>query len=141
MGSRLIFKQHGYMLIPYLIFAANQIGIFDFLNSSFVSSYLNDLVALPIILHLALIPMKYIVYRDKSYALGSTNILITFIAVSLVFEWFLPTQNPRYVADYFDIACYAAGCIWFYFAIDRRQVKPSTNKTLRRLEVYDKKDQ
>ena len=128
MGSRLIFKQHGLMLIPYLTFVANQIGMFDFLNSSFVSSYLNDLLALPIILHLAIIPMKYIVYKNDEHTLGITNIIITFIAVSVVFEWLLPAQNKQYIADYLDVVCYATGSVWFYFAVDKKQIKPSTKR-------------
>ncbi|KAB1065148.1 hypothetical protein F3059_04135 [Salibacter halophilus] len=122
------------MLVPYSVFAMNQLGWFDGLNSSLINSYLNDLLALPIILHLALIPMKYIVFKDENHALGIFNIIITFLAVSLVFEWWLPNESDQYIADYFDVLCYAIGSIWFYFAIDKRQAKPSTNRTYRRLE-------
>lgn len=125
----MILRQHGLMLIPYSIFAMNQLGFFDGLDSSLIKSYLNDLLALPIILHLALIPMKYLVMKDENHALGIFNIGITFLAVSLVFEWWLPNKSDQYTADYFDVLCYATGSIWFYFAIDKKQDIASTNKT------------
>ena len=82
--------------------------------STFTGSYLNDLLCMPIILSFT----EYILYITRKYhlikKLSIGQIIIGCMYVSIVFEWIMPHVSNRYIADKYDIVCYALGGLIYY---------------------------
>lgn len=101
------------VLFPFLLFAANQLFKNQLPGSLFLSGYLNDLTALPILLFLGMNLRNIFVQNPKP--LNNTNILYTFLLVSLYFEFYLPAKSSAYTADVWDIVMYGIGMFYFAF--------------------------
>lgn len=101
------------VLFPFLLFAVNQLFKKQLPNSIFLNHYLNDLVALPILLYLGMKLRNILIQNPKP--LNSANIIFTFAIVSLYFEFYLPQKSSAYTADVWDIAMYGFGM--FYFSL------------------------
>jgi hypothetical protein len=88
-----------------------QVGFY----SVFLSSYLDDLVVMPIILSLALVGMRFATQRPD-FELDPVMVIMAFVLISILFEFILPTYSNAYTKDYYDIGCYAigTGVFWFY---------------------------
>ncbi len=99
--------------VLFLIFLINYILQNRGYSNAFSRNYLDDLLAMPIILYLAQILMR-LVYQNKALKLDLTMHLYGFALVSIAFEWILPRYYVHLTADYWDIACYALGTITFY---------------------------
>jgi len=105
-------------LIPFwfilfvLIYLINQLlnktSKIDFLNY-----YLNDFLAVPIVLQLTLISFQ-LLYNNVNIYLGKDKILYTVIYISIFFELFLPYFFERFVGDWIDVMMYCLGGFAFY---------------------------
>ncbi len=109
-----------YFFIPVLLFGLNQIleksfGIFI----PWVHEYLDDLLAIPVILGITLQVYRWIHPLKENFRFKKEHIFVAFLYVSVVFEGFLPWYSDQYVRDYWDILCYGLGAIFFYFKINR----------------------
>lgn len=114
-----VFK-NPYFFISVLLFAGNQVlekgfGIFVPL----VHAYLDDLLAIPVILGITLQVYRWIHPLKENFRFKKEHIFVAFLYVSVVFEGFLPWYSDQYVRDYWDILCYGLGAIFFYFKINR----------------------
>lgn len=109
-----------FFYIPALLFVLNQIlekaaGIF----LPLVHSYLDDLLAMPVILGVTLQIYQFIHPSKDCFHFRKRHVLVAFIYVSLVFEVILPRFSDVYTADLFDVLCYAVGSGVFYRFINR----------------------
>ncbi|WP_297334807.1 magnesium citrate secondary transporter [Algoriphagus sp.] len=104
-----------FFFFPVLLFGLNQL-----LEKAFqifipiIHAYLDDLLAMPVILGITLQLFRWMHPAKNSYIFAKTPIIISWVYVSLVFEWFLPRQSPQYISDPWDILCYGMGTIYFY---------------------------
>lgn len=108
-----------YFFIPVLLFGLNQIleksfGIFI----PWVHEYLDDLLAIPVILGITLQIYRWIHPLKGNFKFKKEHIFVAFLYVSVVFEGFLPWYSEQYVRDFWDILCYALGALVFYFKIN-----------------------
>lgn len=109
-----------FFYIPTLLFLANQIlekvfGVFI----PFVHAYLDDLLAIPVILGITLQIYKKIHPKRERFTFTKTQILVAVIYVSVVFEWFLPKYSSTYIGDILDVLCYVLGSVYFYFLVNQ----------------------
>jgi hypothetical protein len=84
-----------------------------------VHSYLDDLLAIPVILGITLQIYRKIHPKKDAFSFTRIQILVAIIYVSVVFELILPRFSGTYTADIFDVFCYFVGGIYFYFLINR----------------------
>lgn len=96
-----------------LIFVANYILQYFEISSNFSRNYLDDLLAMPIILYMAQVLMC-LIYRRPKFILDELMLLYGFLIVSLSFEWILPKYFPNLTADFWDVICYAVGTLVFF---------------------------
>lgn len=85
---------------------------------SWVYSYINDFLCMPIVLALCLAVLRSLKKKKNLYipigiVLGLTSYF------SLYFEWLMPQVNARYTGDLIDICLYFAGAI-LYFKFQKR---------------------
>lgn len=115
-----------YFYLPAILFAINQIlekifGIF----TPFIHAYFDDLLAMPVILGITLQLFRWIHPAKDTLTFAKTPLIVAWIYVSIVFEWFLPSQSNQNVSDLWDILCYGLGTLYFHYLINQEKV-PST---------------
>ncbi|MBF9141719.1 hypothetical protein [Hymenobacter properus] len=76
------------------------------------TSYLSDVLCLPLVLSLALAAHQLVYGRRAT--LPGTWVLAAWAGVALWFEALLPRWSARAVADPWDVLAYAAGAIVFH---------------------------
>jgi len=74
----------------------------------FFDHNLDDLLAVPVVLHLSSFAMS-LIYKIPEYEISTIQIIITVIYISLLFEVFLPKYSIQYHSDIADVCCYAGG--------------------------------
>lgn len=105
---------HFYVLLSGIIFFATQVlKMLQVQVPQRVSSYLNDFLIIPIVGLICLRAVWWI-KKDTSIRLHGITILSLVILYSVYFEIYLPKIHERYVADVWDVVCYAAGGMIFY---------------------------
>ncbi len=108
-----------------LIFWINQaVEYWSFESFLFLYSYLDDLLAMPVILGLTLQIFQWIHPKKDNFRFTKTQVIVGFLYVSVAFEWFLPAYSDTYTRDFWDIFCYFLGTIVFYLGINPK------NKTI-----------
>lgn len=103
----------GAVYSAYLLFKLNSIPA-----PIMISSYLADILCMPIVLSLALIFVRR-VKRLPNFFFNWKHVLFAWIYFSLAFEWFLPSISNRYTADPIDMICYALGSLAFLLLQNR----------------------
>jgi hypothetical protein len=114
-------QKNSFFLVPVLIFSLNQ--YLEKVHRIFIPiihSYLDDLMAMPVILGITLQVFRWIYRSDKSFVFTPVQIIIGTAYVSFVFEVFLPQLSDKYIADPWDVLCYGLGAVYFYFFINRK---------------------
>lgn len=118
-----VFK-NPFFYILVLIFAVNQVLERYFkLFIPIAHSYLDDLLAIPVILGITLQIYRKIHPKKDAFSFTKIQILVAIIYVSVVFEWFLPRFSTTYTSDIFDVICYFVGGFYFYFLILAKSTK------------------
>jgi hypothetical protein len=101
-----------WFILFIIIYLINQItdknSKIDFLNY-----YLNDFLAVPIVLQLVLISFQ-LLYKNVNIYLGKDKILYTVIYISFFFELLLPYFSERFVGDWLDVIMYCLGGLAFF---------------------------
>lgn len=80
---------------------------------SLVTSYLADILALPLILSVALWVMRHVYFRRPDFSLPVSWIIATWAVLGVWFELILPIFQPHTIADGFDIVAYGLGGLLF----------------------------
>ena len=76
-------------------------------------AYLEDVLALPIILSTALIAVQYLLPGNRNFVITRRDLLIIIVLFTLYFEGILPYFNENFTSDPVDILCYAVGA-WIF---------------------------
>jgi len=85
--------------------------------ASWVDHYLNDLMAMPLMLHLSSLILG--LYIGKlPYRINKTQIILATFLTATVFELVLPASSSRYTADWIDVGMYASGS-FLYFLLQK----------------------
>jgi len=74
---------------------------------------LNDFIALPFVLALLLISMRFI-YKER-FQFSLLHALSAVLVASVLFEFILPMKNTAMTSDYFDIVLYLTGAGTYSF--------------------------
>ncbi|WP_209331225.1 magnesium citrate secondary transporter [Lunatimonas salinarum] len=103
-----------YFLGPCVAFWANQylekgVGIFVPL----LFSYLDDLLAMPVILGTTLQVFRWIHPAGALFRFSSMQMVVGVAYISLLFEVLLPLWSEIYTRDFWDVVCYAIGALYF----------------------------
>ncbi len=80
---------------------------------SFADSYLDNVVAMPIILTLLQAERRYLFNRSASYRLTTLEVVLATIYVSVLSEVLFPFLSDRFSFDWFDFVFFFAGAALF----------------------------
>lgn len=110
-----------FFFLPCILFWVNQYlekaqGIFIPL----VHGYLDDLLAIPVILGITLQVYRWIHPLKHAFSFTKNQILVAVAYISLIFEGLLPLWSDVYVRDPWDIFCYGLGSVYFYYLINKK---------------------
>ncbi|RYU81279.1 hypothetical protein [Hymenobacter persicinus] len=78
-----------------------------------LTSYLADLVCLPLELTVALVGLRRLYFRRPGFVLPTAWIFSTWVVTALWFELALPHLQPSATADPLDVVAYALGALAF----------------------------
>ncbi|RDC64979.1 magnesium citrate secondary transporter [Adhaeribacter pallidiroseus] len=110
---------------PFFLFSASLFWVtyilefFKIFTLPFVHHYLDDLLAMPVILTLAVAVQRQWVYRNPQYVLSKIQVIFAVVYVSVWFEGVLPTFSGKYTRDFWDILAYVLGAWFFYRFVNR----------------------
>lgn len=79
-----------------------------------INSYATDLLFMPL-LFMATLWLTRIVKRTPNLVFSIPMLIVVFVYVSVVFEYYLPQKSSIYVQDSIDVLMYLLGTILFYF--------------------------
>lgn len=105
----------------WITYIAEYLKVFTF---PVVHNYLDDVLAMPVILTLAVAIQRQWVYRNPEYILSKFQVAFAVFYVSILFEVILPLISIRYTRDYWDILAYTVGSLVFYRFINRSGIIP-----------------
>jgi len=111
-----------WFIVFIIIYGANQFFMKP-ADNSFLNFYLNDMLAVPIVLNLVLISFKML-YSSTNIYLGIDKIIFTVIYISILFEITLPYFFKRFVGDWLDVLMYIIGG-FIYFIFQKIELKQS----------------
>lgn len=79
-----------------------------------VHMYLEDFLALPIILKSAQLVIQIFASNHRHFEIGLPDIAFITVLVAVYFELILPRYDPRFTADLIDVLIYGSGA-WVYW--------------------------
>ncbi|OAB28569.1 hypothetical protein SAMN05444395_101319 [Flavobacterium fryxellicola] len=91
---------------------------------SVINNYANDLFCLPLVLG----AMEFTIRRlkkDKYFKFPIGFVILLSSYYSFYFEYYLPSFNSRYTADWVDVILYFLGGLTFYFSENKKGVRLS----------------
>jgi len=109
-----------WFIVFIIIYGANQFFMKP-ANNSFLNFYLNDMLAVPIVLNLVLISFKML-YSSTNIYLGIDKIIFTVVYISILFELILPHFFTKYSSDWIDVVMYIIGG-FIYFIFQKIELK------------------
>jgi len=110
-----------FFILPCILFWINQyLEKIQNIFIPFVHSYLDDLLAMPVVLGLTLQVYQWIHPGKNHFVFTKVQILVAVVYYSLLFEVILPLWSSRYISDPLDVLFYLLGAIWFYIWINER---------------------
>ncbi|GAB4378013.1 MAG: hypothetical protein Kow0075_07460 [Salibacteraceae bacterium] len=77
------------------------------------SSYLEDLLALPIMLKSAELLIRTLFRNVKYGGIGWPNTIAITLVISIWFEVYMPHVDQAFTADPLDVLCYWAGAVFY----------------------------
>ncbi len=104
-----------FFYICLAVFASNQIIEKLGVKIPFLYSYLDDLVAIPCTLGIALSIQRVFVFRQYEYKFTPWHILFTVFFFGIYFEGYLPEISSKHTRDLWDLLCYSLGGVGFYY--------------------------
>ncbi|WP_228527768.1 magnesium citrate secondary transporter [Pararhodonellum marinum] len=98
----------------------------------YVHAYLDDLLAMPVILGITLQVFRWIHPQKSLFVFTKTQVIVGVIYISLIFEVFLPYLSDRYTRDLWDVLCYfiGAGLFYRFINIPSKTIAYSKNKSV-----------
>lgn len=108
-----------YFIFSCLVFWLNQffercLGLFI----PWVHEYLDDLVAMPVVLGITLQVYRWIHPHKENFRFSKTHVIIGCLYFSFLFEFLLPRWSEIYTSDIWDVLAYGIGAMAFYVLIN-----------------------
>ena len=119
MGVRLtIVKQlaNGWFILFVCLYFLHQWAAVNGYSVPLLRSYFGDLLAIPILLHLITISIRFIL-KKPSFRADWMMLISLWLIVSIVFEGILPYYYDRYTQDFIDVFVYALGLVIALFTV------------------------
>lgn len=110
--------RHPVFLFFALLFLINQALELGGVFIPLLFSYLDDLLAMPLVLTLILAAERTY-FRNNSFVLPGSWVAIAVVAFSVFFEILLPPFFPKHTADWLDVVAYTLGGALFYITINK----------------------
>ncbi|MBD1397459.1 magnesium citrate secondary transporter [Pontibacter sp. JH31] len=110
--------RHPVYLICVLLFMVNQALELAHVFIPLLFSYLDDLLAMPMVLTLILAAERAY-FRNGSFVLPWTWVAGAVAAFAFFFELVLPPFSPKHTADWLDAVAYTCGGALFFFTINQ----------------------
>ncbi|HTO14274.1 MAG TPA: hypothetical protein VLZ83_00775 [Edaphocola sp.] len=89
----------------------------------FADNYLDPLLFMPILLHCILWEQRFIFKKGLNFKLGTSEIIIWLIIISILTEYFFPKWNLGFTADIWDVFPYGLGTIFFMLFMNKPIIK------------------
>lgn len=107
-------------IICCIIFIIHQV-MQKMLDLSFApfDRYLDNLLAMPIILTLLLAERRWLFKRGNQYTLSLLEIAMATLFILMISEIIFPALSSRFTADWKDVIFYIAGSLIFYLVINK----------------------
>lgn len=106
-------------ILIFLVFFFGQILQRVGYSNLFVSGYLDDLVALPLVLGGILIFYRLVSKKNINLLIPTKHVLVTTLIFSVYFEVIAPQFLPTFTADFFDVVCYCSGSLFFHGVLNK----------------------
>jgi hypothetical protein len=78
-------------------------------------AYLDNFLAMPVILTLLVAERRYLFRRGTDYRLTLLEVILAIAYVSAVSEWLFPLLSNRFITDLPDVLFFFAGAGLYYF--------------------------
>lgn len=85
----------------------------------YLDLYLDNLLAMPIILTLLLFERRMLFKRGSHYRLPVLDVVVATIYIVFIAEVIFPLLSERFVTDWWDVLFYALGSMLFLLTINR----------------------
>ncbi len=82
-------------------------------------SYLDNILATPILLTLVVVERRILFKRGTDYILTPMEVIMATLFIILVSEFLFPFVSPDFTFDWVDILCYILGSVLFHITINR----------------------
>lgn len=106
-----------YFYIAVILFIAHQLSDkLDLWHHWWVDGYLDDLLALPLLLPVFLTEQRILWGKQRFTIVETLGFIILF---SIVFEWIFPYYSDQFTSDWWDIVAYTVGGLFFYWKMNR----------------------
>lgn len=110
-------------IISCILFIAHQLLQHVFkINIPIADAYLDNILAMPIILPLLLAERRYLFKRGSVYHLPLLEVILATIYVSLISELLFPLLSSRFTFDWLDFVFFFAGAA-AYLVMERNRLK------------------
>lgn len=107
--------RHPVFWLSCLLFVAHQIIQKGFnINIPWIHSYLDDVLAMPILLTLILFERRKFFAWGDDFVFSALESLALVVSLSLVFELVFPAFSTKFTFDWRDFIAYALGGVVFY---------------------------
>ncbi len=88
-----------------------------------IDPYLDNLLAMPIILSFLLLEKQFLFRKGRNYRLSPLETIMATLFISFISEWLFPLLSDEFTSDWKDVALFAAGAFIFFFTINRKPLK------------------
>ena len=85
-----------------------------------LNNYLDNLLAMPILLTLLWAERRWIFKKGNQYRLPIFEGVVATIYIIFIGEWLFPLLSNRFTSDWWDVPLYILGSIGFYVFINDR---------------------
>ena len=107
-------------VISCILFGAHQaLQKLFHISLPFLDLYLDNLLAMPIILTLLLAERRFLFKRGKQYRLPVLDVVIATIYIIFIAEVIFPLLSERFATEWWDVLFYVLGSILFLLTINR----------------------
>jgi hypothetical protein len=117
-------------LVCVVLFTIHQLMQYVFkLQIPFLNNYLDNLLAMPVILTLLWAERRWLFNKGDHYHLPIFEGVIATIYIIIIGEWLFPALSHRFTSDWLDIPFYLLGTVLFYVLIERRNEQHRDKET------------
>ena len=104
-------------LLLFIIHQVMQKGL-D-LHFPLADRYLDNLLAMPVILTLLLVERRWLFKKGEAYTLPLLDVVIATIFIVLITELLFPFLSKSFTSDWMDVVFYSIGSAVFYLTINQ----------------------